>query len=159
MAARAHQPSASFRGGQGVPLAQDTPASPLTLQGGTVVAFLPLNIFFPDFKMNTCFLERKIQKDNRRTKKKIEMTYRHQQFPIYKCAKGKKITIFRYASGYAVYVDTSIHRTNLAVFKNEHFYIDSFWWGKREKSGHKNNFVIYPKHFPRSLKMPWKYHF
>lgn len=90
MAARAHQPSASFRGGQGVPLAQDTPASPLTLQGGTVVAFLPLNIFFPDFKMNTCFLERKIQKDNRRTKKKIEMTYRHQQFPIYKCAKGKK---------------------------------------------------------------------
>ena len=130
------------------------------MQGETAIAFLPLNIFFPDFKMNTCFIEKKIQKDNGRTKKKIEMPYRHQQFPIYKCAKGKKITIFRYASGCAAYVDTSIHRTNLAMFKNEHFYIDSFWGGgEQQKSGHKNSLVIYPQHFPRSLKSPCKYHF
>ena len=106
------------------------------------MAFLPLNIFFSDLKRNTCFLEEKIQKDNGRTKRKIEMTYRHQQFPIYKCAKEKKITIFRYASGCAAYIDTSIQRTNLAMFKNEHFYIDSFLGGEQQKSGHKNNFVI-----------------
>lgn len=53
--------------------------------------------------------------------------YSHQQFTIYKYPEGKKNTIFIYASGYAVYIDTYIHRTNSTRFKNEHLYIDSFY--------------------------------
>ena len=52
--------------------------------------FPSFKYFLFRFKKEYMLFGKKIQKDNGRTKKKIEMTYRHQQFPIYKCAKEKK---------------------------------------------------------------------
>lgn len=88
----------------------------------------------------------KNRKDNE-GQKKIELTYRHQQFLFINVQKEKK-TIFRYASGYAAHTDTFTEQIQLCLKMNSFTYSFSFW----RNLAIRNSFVLYPKHFPKVVK-------